>query len=166
VAFLQLDGLGFCTRLPAFWQDHYTQNPLESSRYLAVLAQFEREEAPTVSDMAPELNAKLDLALLWLARSLGQTPVQTLEVSLALEEIGWLASQPLSPGQEGALVIQLSAHFPFALQLPAQISSCQALGTDFAIRARLIWPSEELQDWYERTVFRYHRRDIQHRREA
>jgi len=166
MAFLQLDGPAFQAHLPAFWQTCYEQNPFEASRYLAVLAEFEREDAKAGQDDASGLAARLDLALLWLARSLNQTPAGSLDVTLGLEEVGWQAQSEMTTGERGALVVQIAAAFPFALQLPVEIVGCVPQADGFLIRARLVWRNEELQDWYERTVFRYHRRDIQHRREA
>lgn len=165
MAFLHLDGPAFSAILPACWLSDYSQNPLEASRYLAVLAEFEREEmAQAAADSL--LGARLDLALLWLARSLNQAPAGKLDITLGLEEVLWRADCALPTGQRGVLAVQISTSFPFSLQLPVQIISSEAGAGEFLIRARFLWPNEELRDWYERTVFRYHRRDIQHRREA
>ena len=166
MALMQLNGPALIANLPCQWQDEYAQSALEASRYLAVLAEFERENPLAEPDLSPLLSAKLDLALLWLARRPNPAPSHGAPVTLGLEEIAWHTMHALSPVQRGALVVQLSEAFPFALQLPAEVTSCQTDQTGFVIRARLQWQNEELQDWYERTVFRYHRRDIQHRREA
>ncbi|MDR3409386.1 MAG: hypothetical protein P4L87_00320, partial [Formivibrio sp.] len=53
---------------------------------------------------------------------------------------------------------------PFLLQLPATITACEQAGEIWRVDAQLIIKDENLRDWWERTVFRFHRRAIQQER--
>lgn len=160
---LPVPGASFSAELPLAWLRQLTQTPLEASRYLAVLAEFE-QQAEKQQDVDESLHAKLDLALLWLARSQHVNPASPRQVQIGLSHIAWQMPVAMPVGETGVLAVCFSDVFPLQLQLPARITACRAEAGEFFIQAELIWRNEDLQGWYERTVFRYHRRQIQNQR--
>lgn len=158
-----ISGVCFLAELPLAWLPASTGSAQEAARYLAVLAEFE-QAAPERSREQEELHAKLDLALLWLARAqAGQLP-PACPVQIGLEHLAWLADSPQPAASSGALALNLSDALPFLLQLPAQIESCQPEDGRWRITASLAFDDDTLRDWWERTVFRRHRRVIQQER--
>lgn len=159
------NGVCFQATLPLAWLPVAACAPFEVSCYLAVLAEFEH----SAEDRSPEqsqLHAKLDLALLWLARSLsGEMPVPC-AAWVGLESLSWDADLPLAVGSSGTLALNLSNALPFLLQLPATISACEQNGALWRVHAQLMIEDDSLRDAWERTVFRYHRRAIQQERGA
>lgn len=158
-----IEGLHFHASLPLGWRDDYNQSGFETARYLSVLADFEhtvRERA----DAQDELHAKLDLALLWLARSLAKPNPAACPAWIGLETLRWHDGRALEPGQQGAVVLNLSADLPFLLQLPARVRSCRAVDGRWQIDVDLQITDDALRDGWERTVFRRHRRMIQQER--
>lgn len=157
------NGVHFQATLPLAWLPVSACVPFEAARYLAVLAEFEH----SAEDRSPEqsqLHAKLDLALLWLARSLAGEMPAPCAAWVGLEWLSWDAQMPLAVGSTGALALNLSSALPFLLQLPATISACEQNGALWRVQAQLMIEDEGLRDGWERTVFRYHRRAIQQER--
>lgn len=156
------EGVCFAATLPLQWQSGPALPSLEAARYLAVLAEFEqtREEAGGSSDN----NAKLDLILLWLSRVLTTTQPVPCAAVLGLESLTWQSAQPQLAGSTGAVALNLSDALPFMLTLSAQIEACEQRGEIWQLRASLQFDDENLQDWWERTVFRRHRRMIRQER--
>ncbi|MBY0445164.1 MAG: PilZ domain-containing protein, partial [Burkholderiales bacterium] len=88
------------------------------------------------------------------------------DVMIGLETIAWHDVAALPLGAHGALAISLSHILPFSLQLPAEIISCTLMGQTYTVTARLLLKEETLRDWFERTVFRTHRRIVHAERGA
>ena len=153
--------------LPFLWQIESQTVPSsewEMARYLTVLADFEHGHA--ISDAATSLqNAKLDLALLWFARSFQIDALPPCEVAMGLTSVSWFSAQALPVGQSGQIHFCLSQQFPLHLQFPAQIMACEANGAGFQISAQWLELGDVLLDQFEKTVFRYHRRQISSERE-
>ncbi|MBM5570526.1 MULTISPECIES: PilZ domain-containing protein [Deefgea] len=162
----KIDGPAFFRdTIPFAWQQGVAlANDWEMSRYLHVLADFEQVH-DYVDDLPHSQNAKTDLMLLWLARSLNQAlPTQTSAV-FGLEHVIWQSPHRLPIAQEGVVAFCLSAQFPFLLQFPAKIVSCMASEAGFEVTAAWQTMSPILQDSFEKTIFRYHRRHIHQLRE-
>lgn len=158
-----LSGVCFFVKLPLTWLPASTCSAQEAARYLAVLAEFE-QAAPGRTREQEELHAKLDLALLWLARAqAGPMPTMS-QAQIGLECLNWLAESPLPAGSMGAIALNLSDSLPFLLQLPARIESCETEGRRWRIVATLFLADDSLRDGWEKTVFRRHRREIQQQR--
>lgn len=151
------DGVHFSAHLPLAWHGVLQQSTFEATRYLAVLAEFESisDERSHAQDA---LHAKLDLMLLWTAKNASHTLPAAKEVMIGLETIAWRDSAALPLGAHGALALSLSHILPFSLQLPAEIISCVVSEQGYVLTARLLLQEEALRDWFERTVFRNHRR--------
>jgi hypothetical protein len=155
----------FRDAIPLAWMiDAAPANDWEMSRYLQVLADFEQAH-DFVEDTHHQQNAKADLMLLWLARSLNtQLPVQT-SAAIGLEFVIWSAPHALPVAEQGVVAFCLSEQFPFLLKLTAQIVSCTATEQGFEVKAAWQTMSASLQDSFEKAIFRYHRRHIHQLRE-
>ncbi|MEN9658928.1 MAG: hypothetical protein RL571_2393 [Pseudomonadota bacterium] len=159
------DGVHFFAHLPLAWHATLQQSAFEATRYLTVLAEFEASSDER-NHAQEALHAKLDLMLLWTAKHLSQDLPSAKDAVIALEVISWLDATALPVGAHGALTLSLSRIFPFSLQLPAEIILCAVSGQGYAITARLQLKEEALRDWFERTVFRNHRRIVHSERGA
>lgn len=159
------DGVHFSAHLPLAWHGVWQQSAFEATRYLAVLAEFEssNDERNHAQDA---LHAKLDLMLLWTAKNASHSLPSAKDAMIGLETITWIDSVALPIGAHGALAISLSHILPFSLQLPAEIMSCELKNNAYIITARLRLKEEVLRDWFERTVFRNHRRIVHAERGA
>lgn len=155
-----IEGLHFKAVLPLAWCPQYQASCFENARYLAVLAEFEAIGDEHHREQA-ELHAKLDLALLWLARSLCPELPALHESWIGLDALAWNSDTPMEIGSTGAVALSLSDSLPFLLQVPAIIRVCEPLTESWQIRADLEIADENLRDCWERTVFRRHRRAIQ-----
>ncbi len=137
----------------------------EMDRYLQVLADFEQPN-DFVEDTQQKHNAKSDLMLLWLARSLHtQMPAPTSAV-IGLECVIWHSSQAIPIAQTGVVALCLSDQFPMLLKFSAQIVTCSQTQDGFEIKAAWLPMSSSLLDSFEKTIFRYHRRHIHQLREG
>lgn len=154
------EGVFFDVKLPVRWRTQHTQSALEAHRYLTVLTEFESPNAD--ADVG---QSKLDLALIWLARSLAAPMPSDCVARIGLEAVQWQAEAALCSGQTGVVELCLSSSFPFLLQLPAKILTCVPAALGFDIKAQLLPMDDLLTEAYERMVFRYHRRQIQQFRE-
>lgn len=152
--------------IPLAWEsDVCAASDWEMSRYLQVLADFEQPN-DFIEDSNHKHNAKSDLMLLWLARSLNtQIPAQT-SAMIGLEFVIWRSTQAVSVTQNGVVSFCLSDQFPMLLKFPAQIVTCSALQGEYEIKAAWLPMSSSLQDSFEKTIFRYHRRHIHQLREG
>ncbi len=106
------------------------------------------------------LEAKLDLALHLLARSLQPTaPLSEHTVWLSPSEAAWQDDAPPIPGTEVELELRLSATLPLTLRLPAV-----AVAADGGrARARFVEPTEALSEALYQFVFRRHRQALRAR---
>ena len=121
-------------------------------------------EMGAVASMAFErLETKVDLALSLLAKLLAQKVdfPQPVSVTLAANVIEWVAEEGPEPNTEVALSLHLSNKIPQAIILPARVTHSERMKDGLHTRAEFLHLSEEMQDWLERTLFRYHRREIQ-----
>ncbi|WP_373975401.1 PilZ domain-containing protein [Chitinibacter sp. SCUT-21] len=131
-------------------------------RYLMVLADFEQGH-----ESIELAQAKQDLLLLWLAKSQTIDLPNTQLISVGMNQITWQGTQSLSEGEVGVINLCLSLQFPLLLSLKAKIASVDSSGNDTkCFVADLCAMSPQLQDHFEQTVFRYHRRAIQQSRQA
>ena len=153
------DGVCFAAHLPLAWHATLQQSAFEATRYLAVLAEFE-STGDERNHAQEALHAKLDLMLLWTAKNSSHDLPAAKEALIGLETISWRDTSALPVGAHGALAISLSHILPFSLQLPAEIMTCKINEQGYVITARLLLKEESMRDWFERTVFRNHRRVV------
>lgn len=160
-----MTGAYFQATLPLAWLEQGNVSALEASRYLSVLAEMESISDERKLEHA-ELNAKLDLTLMWLARFFAGEPTPSVNATIGLDAMQWQSEQAQVVGALGAIALNLSSAFPFVLHLQARITACEKQGDAWQIEATLDIQDESLRDHWERTVFRRHRRAIQLQREA
>lgn len=155
-------GPSFTAELPFHWQTDINisvPSDWELMRYLMVLADFEQS-----SEVIELAQAKQDLLLLWLAKSQTICLPAAQTITVGMNQIGWQSSQAGSIGEQGWIQLAFSHQFPMLISLPARIIHVQQLGTHWEYLAELVNLSPLLRDYFEQTVFRYHRRAIQHAR--
>ncbi|MDP2962242.1 MAG: PilZ domain-containing protein [Sulfurimicrobium sp.] len=169
-------GIFFAAELPLSWK---ALNPLQSVQtmqwqheavtLLRALAMIETPVIEADRDVSSSgksmerLEAKLDLALnliMQLARQQTELPAPH-PVILRANTVEWTGAAALEPAQLILVSLHLSPILPQALLLPATVSSVEHLETATRVRADFTHLNQELEEWMERTLFRYHRRSIQ-----
>ncbi|MBB5190058.1 hypothetical protein HNQ50_000768 [Silvimonas terrae] len=158
------DGLFFEMRLPLTWQNEPTQHPLEAQRYLEVLEAMDQH--PHEEREVSQVESRLDLQLLWLARLLTPQKPSERDGLIGIEHVQWAQSEPLAVGQTGYVGLMLSASLPYLMSLPAQVEQVEADGQAHIILAKWDYPTPGLKEVFERTVFRHHREFIRRNRGA
>lgn len=110
-------------------------------------------ETPTA-----RLEAKVDLVLQLLGEVLkANRPLPTaVDVTLHAHVVTWASASPPPPQTRGIVTLYLSPKLPWPLILPAQIIRVEGQ----TVHAQLLHMSEDAQDWLDRTLFRYHRREL------
>jgi hypothetical protein len=168
-----LEGVGCDCRMPFAWHPAPQADQDAAGLWreaLILLTAFNHMEAQT--DMGhgeatigegarlARVEAKLDLALYLLARSLAPTdPPPLREVWLSPALLRWTDNQPPQAGQSLILEFQPSSTLPLALRLPAQALAAEA-GQG---QAQLLAMPEALQDALHQLIFRRHRQAIRDR---
>jgi hypothetical protein len=163
-------GISLHARLPLAWAAthafpqsllaEWMHGNLVCLQALAALESHEKEfDASATGEHAAErLEAKVDLLLQLvgeLMRKQQPSPPST-DVVLDAQEVIWEAAAPIAGGSDGVLTLFLSPRLHWPLALPVHVTGVQ--GTK--VHARLIHLSEDVQEWLERTLFRYHRRAL------
>jgi len=131
----------------------------------AALTEIEHERDALLSKALERLEAKVDIAINLLARlTLSQTELpKPMAVTLRAQSIEWIDATPPELNQEVTLTVYLSPKLPEPLILQARIIEVKHLDTAYRCIAELHERDEEFEEWMIRTVFRYHRRELQAR---
>ncbi|GGP24485.1 PilZ domain-containing protein [Silvimonas amylolytica] len=158
------DGLFFESRLPLTWLAEPVQHPLEAQRYLEVLEAMEQH--PHEEREVSQVESRLDLQLLWLARLLTPQKPPERDCLIGIEHVQWAQPEPLAVDQEGYVGLVLSPHLPYLMSLPARVEHVARQDADHLILVRWSYPSPGLKEAFERTVFRHHREHIRRNRGA
>jgi len=110
------------------------------------------------------LEAKLDLALHWLALSLFGEQSRPDAVTLQLDPNGveWAANESFRNGEVLRVTLYPHSGLPAPLQLDARVSHA-AQGR---VRAEVSWGSAALEEAWSQWLFRQHRRSVQASREV
>jgi len=154
--------------VPELLRQQWTYANIALLRALATVeampAEREIDPGPTTKAL-DRLEAKVDLTLSLLGRLLSQGTAVPPAVPLRLSAtaIEWDSATGPKVGDEVAITLFLSQKLPQPLQLAATVASVEPGPGGVHIRAELLPPGVEMQDWLERTIFRYHRRAIQPR---
>lgn len=157
-----ISGPTFSASLPFCWQAQdggvhdCGSDEWEVIRYLLVLADFEQN-----SESIELAQARQDLLLLWLARSQTMQLPATQALTVGLSRLAWHARTAPRLGEQGLIRLAFSTRFPLVLGIEAKICAIQPDEQGVLCIAELIFNSPQLQDQFEQTVFRYHRRAIQ-----
>ena len=163
--------------LPLAWQDANVLTPQQIADWMHdnVIAlqaidaveshtsqAHERESERASSDHnTVRLEAKVDLLLQLIGKLLlAQQPLPAAtEFILGPEVVAWKCAAILTPGLQGVLSLYLAPNLPTPLMLPVEVIGC----IDGQAHAKLLHLTEDVQDWLNRTLFRYHRRALQAR---
>ncbi|MFC4161563.1 PilZ domain-containing protein [Chitinimonas lacunae] len=136
-------------------------------RALAIIDQLPVRHDDEQDERWRELEARVDLCLLMLGRLLardGAAPEST-TTALSGSQVSWLSADPPAPGSVGVLALYLSQALPLPLYLDARVTEVAAVVEGrWQVEAQFLIEAEELQDWLDKTVFRYHRREISQRK--
>lgn len=115
------------------------------------------------------LESKLDLVLLLVAELIHARATLPPEKKLALysDRIEWEESGSMLPtvGEDVLVDIYPSLRLPQPLQFAAVVTSVDTGSGRTLVSARFESIDEELGEWLTRTIFRYHRRALQARRQ-
>ena len=115
------------------------------------------------------VEAKLDIVFLLLSRLAAANVMLPPEkaVTLSSETITWLESGA-SPtaGQSIQISIYLNPRLPQPLHLPVTVKDLHTMDNGVEVVATLQPLGNELEEWLTRTIFRYHRRALQARKQS
>jgi len=129
----------------------------------------ERELEDEATQKALErMESKLDIVMLLMAKLAGATGLLPSEkpVALRADSISWLEHENTPAIGESIMVsIFLNPRLPQPLLLSAQVRDLQNKDHGTQIEVTLEETGSELQEWLTRTIFRYHRRQVQARRQ-
>lgn len=129
----------------------------------------ERELEDEATQKALErMESKLDIVILLLAKMAGASGLLPSEKLLALrmDSMSWLEHEHVPMMGESVLIsVYLNPRLPQPLLLSAQVCDLQNKDHGTQIEVTLEDTGEELQEWLTRTIFRYHRRQVQARRQ-
>ena len=154
--------------VPELLRQQWTHANIALLRALATIEAMptEREIDPGPTTKALDrLEAKVDLTLSLLGRLLSQGTAMPPAVPLTLSAhaIEWDSATAPKVGDEVAITLFLSQKLPQPLLLCATVVAVEMRPAGVHTRADLLPAGAEMQDWLERTIFRYHRRAIQSR---
>ena len=174
------DGISFEGMLPLSWSplaqpvplftlDEWMHTNVAILRALstmeAVSIDKENELGTVAAKAIDRLEAKIDLSINLLSRLLSQSInfPEAVTTRLSAHEINWLSPAGPALGTDIVISLYLSHKIPQQLVFPAKVTHAEMTAEGQRTRALFINLSIEMQDWLERTVFRYHRRAIQFR---
>lgn len=170
-------GIFYAADLPLGWTalsrlqpqqtEQWQHDAVALLRALAVIeapvAETERDVSSTAGKSMERLEAKLDLALslmMQLARQQNELPAPH-PVILRASSVEWVGASVPEPAQLILLSLHLSPRLPHALHIPATVAAVERLENGARVSANFTHLSQEVEEWLERTLFRFHRRSIQ-----
>lgn len=170
-------GVFYAADLPLTWTVLDRPQPMQTEQwqhdavaFLKALAVIEapvsdadRDTSTIAGKTAERLEAKLDLALslmMQIARQQAELP-EPLPVILRASSLEWDGPSAPEPGQKILLALHLSPKLPQAVHIPATVAVVEGLEHGSRIRADFDLLGQEMAEWLERTLFRFHRRSIQ-----
>ena len=168
-AILPLSWSPLARPVPAFTLDEWMHTNIAILRALstmeAVPTDKENELGTAAAKAIERLESKIDLSLTLLSSLLTQkiNYPETVHTKLSAYGIEWINSNPPASGSEIEISLYLSHKIPQKLTFPAKVTHAEVMPEGQRTRAEFLDLNEEMKDWLERTVFRYHRRAIQSR---
>lgn len=145
------------------WQHHGVTLLRALSVIEMPLSELDRDPSSAAGKAMERLEAKLDLSLslmMQLVRQQAGLPLPC-PVTLRAKSVEWIDENPPESGQLLLISLHISPKLPQALALPAAVAAVEAAGKGFRVRADFTRLNEEMVEWLERTLFRFHRRGIQ-----
>lgn len=145
------------------WQHHGVALLRALSVIETPASELDKEATSAAGKAMERLEAKLDLTLslmMQLVRQHTEFPPRC-AVTLRASSVEWMGENAPESNQPILLSLHLSPKLPQPLVLPARVSAVEAAAGGFRTRADFTRLNEELAEWLERTLFRFHRRSIQ-----
>jgi hypothetical protein len=177
------DGVFFEASLPLGWAPEHALGTAESEMrrntniaLLRALASLEAQSADHEGDkqdamqkMLERVESKLDLVLVLLAGGVHRPAAIPHEKNVTLYSriVRWDEPSDTAPGlgQRILVSLYLSPRLPQPLLLSAQVDTVDAGSEKAVVTARFTAADDESGEWLTRTIFRYHRRALQARRQ-
>jgi hypothetical protein len=173
----ETQGVFYSADLPLSWTPLDQLHPSQSEQWqhhgimllhaLSViempLPEPERDTPSSAGKAMERLEAKLDLTLslmIQLARQQTELPLPH-AVILRADSVEWLGESAPEAGQLLLISLHISPKLPQALMLPARVGAVEEREQGVRVRAEFTGLNEEMAEWLERTLFRFHRRGIQ-----
>lgn len=170
-------GIFYAADLPLSWTPLGHVTPVQAEQWqhdavallraLAVIeapaAETDRDAFSVAGKAMERLEAKLDLALslmMQLARQQAELPAPH-AVTLRANSVEWVGASAPEQAQAILIALHLSPRLPQALCMPATVVAVERLENGARVRADFSRLNKELDEWLERTLFRFHRRSIQ-----
>lgn len=174
----EANGVFYAANLPLGWTTLGSTQPAQNEQWqyagaallraLAVLEtpvpEAERDISSASGKAMERLEAKLDLTLSLMTQlALLQAELPPLHhVVLRANSLEWLGEKVPAEQQRILLSLHISPKLPQPLILPATVTGVALQDNGVSrVRADFAGLSEEMEEWLERTVFRFHRRGIQ-----
>jgi hypothetical protein len=173
----ELQGIFYAADLPLSWSvltqfqpaqaEQWQHNAVTLLRALAVfetpIVEADRDLSSVSGKTMERLEAKLDLVLSMIVRLVQQQDdlPPPRPVILHSNSLEWTDANVPEPEQLILLSLHLSPHLPQALLIPATVRTVERLDNCARMKADFTHLSQELEEWLERTLFRFHRRSIQ-----
>lgn len=145
------------------WQHHGVALLRALSVIETPVSELEKDATSAAGKAMERLEAKLDLTLSLMMQLVRQhtAPPPSCAVTLRASSVEWRGGNAPETGQPILLSLHLSPKLPQPLVLPARVAAVEATANGIRVRADFIRLNEELAEWLERTLFRFHRRSIQ-----
>lgn len=155
------------SRLQTMQTEQWQHEAVALLRALAVIeapiAEADRDISSAAGKAMERLEAKVDMALsliMQLSRQHSELP-EAHPVILHANSVEWTDATAPEKDQLILLSLHLSPRLPQPLLIPAAIAAVERLETGLRVRAKFTALNQELEEWLERTLFRFHRRSIQ-----
>lgn len=170
-------GIFYAADLPLSWAalEHLSPHQVEQWQHDAValmralavieapIAEADRDTASAAGKAMERLEAKLDLALnmiVQLARQQAELPAPH-PVILRADSVDWSDTVVPQAGQLILVSLHLSPKLPQPVLVPASVVNLESMADCTRVRAKFTHLNQEVEEWLERTLFRFHRRSIQ-----
>lgn len=170
-------GIFYAADLPLNWTTLSDHQPMQTEQWqheavallraLAVIeapiAEADRDISSAAGKAMERLEAKVDMALsliMQLAHQQRKLP-EAHPVILRANSVEWTDASAPDKDQFILLSLYLSPRLPQPLLLPATVAAVAHHENGAHIRAKFIALDQEMEEWLERTLFRFHRRSIQ-----
>jgi hypothetical protein len=170
-------GIFYAADLPLNWTTLSRLQPMQTEQWqhdavallraLAVIeapiTEADRDISSAAGKAMERLEAKVDMALnliMQIALQQSELPAPH-PVILRASTVEWTDTTAPEPGQLILLSLHLSPKLPQPLRLPATVDAVTRLENGASIRAKFSALNQDMEEWLERTLFRFHRRSIQ-----
>lgn len=170
-------GVFYAAELPLSWIALSRLQPVQAEQWqhdavallraLAVIeapvAEAERDVSSIAGKAMERLEAKVDMALnlmIQLVRQQHELP-ESHPVILRAGTVEWTDTAAPEAGQLILISLHLSPKLPQPLLIPATVAAVTHRENGARVQAKFTHMNPDMEEWLERTLFRFHRRSIQ-----